>query len=216
MRCPGRMVLHEAPPESQLLPVTHTFTSPPLLASAFPSQSASVRALCSDRLFLGGNLSRGSTVWPSCLETHPPQCTHTHTHTHTSAHPSRFRGPQRPLPTHTQGREHAHYPPPTSPSGSLTPSFSVVVKSTWCSGLKPWLHLTLLLQAWGIQATPRKNKEKEQSFISRNSKWTNQPLPKTKKNSFIPKSNKKNRRFLLCKIHMFVRREPFHPVLQWK
>lgn len=128
MRCPGRMVLHEAPPESQLLPVTHTFASPPLLASAFPSQSASVRALCSDRLFLGGNLSRGSTVWPSCLETHPPHSTHTHTHT--SAHPSRFRGPQRPLPTHTQGREHAHYPPPTSPSGSLTPSFSVVVKSS--------------------------------------------------------------------------------------
>lgn len=80
MRCPGRMVLHEAPPESQLLPVTHTFASPPLLASAFPSQSTSVRALCSDRLFLGGNLSRGSTVWPSCLETHPPHSTHTHTH----------------------------------------------------------------------------------------------------------------------------------------
>lgn len=36
-------------------------------------------------------------------------------------HPSSLRGPLRPLPTHTQGREHAQYPPMPQPPSTLHP-----------------------------------------------------------------------------------------------
>lgn len=135
-------MLHEAPLECQ----HDTHSPPPPYPArlcppstnpcfAFPSQSASVRELCSDRLFFGlggANLSCGCSVWPSCLESPPPTPTpfllmHTHTRMHI---PSCFRGRLRPLQTHKHTHTRALPPYPlvslrpnlsTSPPGSLAP-----------------------------------------------------------------------------------------------
>lgn len=128
------------PPTSLKLPVTQTPPSHPLHALLF-HHKARVCLHCAVTDFLGGNLSCGCTVWPSRLETHPPQ-----KHTHIKKRPCT-------LP-----------PTPSSRPGAVLPLPFVVVKATWCSGLRPWLRLTLPLQAWRLQRCSQRQR-KEQPFV---------------------------------------------------
>lgn len=109
---------------------------------AFPSQSASVRELCSDRLFfgLGGPICPAAAVsGPLVLRVPPyPHSFPFNAYTHTRMHiPSCFRGRLRSLQTHTH-KGAAPIPPRVSAAKSfnLTPgqsgplNFVLVVKST--------------------------------------------------------------------------------------
>lgn len=132
--------------------MTHTAPPPPYPAClcppstnpcfAFPSQSASVRELCSDRLFfgLGGPICPAAAVsGPLVLRVPPyPHSFPFNAYTHTRMHiPSCFRGRLRSLQTHTH-KGAAPIPPRVSAAKSfnLTPgqsgplNFVLVVKST--------------------------------------------------------------------------------------
>lgn len=142
MRCPGGIGVAWSPPG---VSAWHTQPPPPYPAClcppstnpcfAFPSQSASVRELCSDRLFfgLGGPICPAAAVsGPLVLRVPPyPHSFPFNAYTHTRMHiPSCFRGRLRPLQTHTYTHTRALPPYPlvsprpnlsTSPPGSLAP-----------------------------------------------------------------------------------------------
>lgn len=100
MSCPGRMVLHEAPLECQLLPVTQMYPSHSSTLLLLSQSTKRACAWCSDRLFWGGGqfVLRLYCLAPLSWDTHP----------HPEAHmcPSCFRRALRPL----KGSKHAHYP----------------------------------------------------------------------------------------------------------
>lgn len=208
---PGGLVLHEAPLECQH--DTHSPPHPTLPACALPPpilallfhHKAQVCVSCAVTDFFlvwGGQfvlrlqclalLSWESPPTPTpflLMHTHTPACTshpasedgwdlckHTHTHTHKGA---------APIPPRVSAAKSFNLTP--GQSGPL--NFVLVVKSTWYFRAELLLHLTPVLRAQGIQATLRKQR-KEQSYISRSSKKTNQLPPKKQRRASYQANNR--------------------------
>lgn len=189
MRCPGRMVLLEAPLECQLLPVTHTF-APSLF---LPSQSTSVCVHCAvTDFFWGAICPMAALSGPLVLRPNPTPRPSPYTHIHPASEDL------WDLCQHThKGVNMRATPTSTSPSGCFTPFYLWRWSRLDALGSSRdyiW-HFCSRLQEFGV--TLRKQR-KEQSFISRNNK--KELLAKTKKRTFIPKTHKGIKAFCSVKI----------------
>lgn len=195
MRCPGGIGVAWSPPGVSAWhtqPPHPTLPAcalpPPILALLFHHKAQVCVSCAVTDFFLvwGGQFvlrlqCLALLSWESPLTPTPFLLMHTHTRMHI---PSCFRGRLRSLQTHTH-KGAAPIPPRVSAAKSfnLTPgqsgplNFVLVVKSTWYFRAELLLHLTPVLRAQGIQATLRKQR-KEQSYISRSNKKTNQLPPK--------------------------------------
>lgn len=121
-----------SPPGVSATPCDTNVPLPPLHALLF-HHKAQVCVYCAVTDFWGAICPAAALSGPLVLRPTPPPPTQVHTHTHASILLQR-----RPLPTHTQGSEHAHYPHapvvaaaphPPRPWAVLPPLFAVV-KST--------------------------------------------------------------------------------------